>query len=144
MKSGADLLSGLKQWQILQLDPAACPMRDLLDCIGDKWSTLMMIALAEGPLRFSALQRSVPDISKRMLTQTLRNLERDGLILRQVFPTKPPSVEYRLTPLGRSLLDPIALLIDWAERSHSEIRSARTRFDANSLEPAPVAPTTAA
>ncbi len=115
---------------IFPIAATRCPVRDVLDHVGDKWSTLMMIALAEAPLRFSALQRAVPDISKRMLTHTLRSLERDGLILRQVFPTKPPSVEYSLTPLGRSLLDPIELLIDWAERSHAAIRMARARFDA--------------
>ena len=85
--------------------------------------------LADGPRRFSALRRAVPDISQRMLTQTLRDLERDGLITRQVYPTKPPSVDYRLSPLGRSLLEPLATLIAWAERHHADIRGARARFD---------------
>ena len=79
-------------------------MRDVLDRIGDKWSTLILSTLARGPQRFSAVRRAIPDISKRMLTQTFRDLERDGLITRTVFPTKPPSVEYRLTPLGESIL----------------------------------------
>ena len=105
-------------------------MRNLLDHLGEKWTTLILIALAAQPRRFSALQRAVPDISKRMLTQTLRNLERDGLLSRHVFPTKPPSVEYRLTPLGQSLLDPVAHLVAWAERAHGEIKEARARFDA--------------
>ncbi|WP_244898431.1 winged helix-turn-helix transcriptional regulator [Phytopseudomonas flavescens] len=105
-------------------------MRDVLDRIGDKWSTLLVAALAGGPRRFSALQRAIPDISKRMLTQTLRELERDGLLLRQVFPTKPPSVEYRLAPLGTSLLGPLGVLITWADEHHESIEEARQRFDA--------------
>ena len=124
------LIAKLAVWQAADLDPVRCPVRDVLDRLGDKWSTLLLIVLAAGPQRFNALHRAVPDISKRMLTQTLRDLERDGLITRHVFPTKPPSVEYRLAPLGRSLLDPLADLVTWAERSHAEIRRARARFDA--------------
>ena len=108
---------------------AECPVRDVLDRIGDKWSTLILGTLASGPHRFSAVQRAVPDISKRMLTQTLRDLERDGLIARAVFPTKPPSVEYRLTPLGATILEPLAFLVRWADRSHAAIRDARSAFD---------------
>jgi DNA-binding HxlR family transcriptional regulator len=106
-----------------------CPVRDVLDRIGDKWSMLMIMALAMRPHRFSELHRAVHDISKRMLTQTLRDLERDGLITRHVFPTKPPSVEYRLAPLGLSLLEPMASLIDWADRCHGDIHAARARYD---------------
>ncbi|ALN72470.1 hypothetical protein M673_07075 [Aureimonas sp. AU20] len=102
----------------------------MLDQVGDKWSMLILIALAAGPRRFSALARLLPDISKRMLTQTLRGLERDGFVEREVFATKPPSVEYRLSDLGSTLLDPLAQLVRWAERSHPAIRSAQTRFDA--------------
>ncbi|CAB3805770.1 winged helix-turn-helix transcriptional regulator [Paraburkholderia fynbosensis] len=109
--------------------PVHCPVRDVLDRIGDKWSILMIMTLATRPQRFSELHRAVRDISKRMLTQTLRDLERDGLITRQVFPTKPPSVEYGLSPLGQSLLDPMAALIDWADRRYSDIHAARVRFD---------------
>lgn len=108
---------------------AECPVRDVLDRIGDKWSTLILGNLAEGPLRFSAVGRAIPDISKRMLTQTLRDLERDGLVARTVFPTKPPSVEYRLTPLGETILQPLAVLVQWADRSHAAIRTARSAFD---------------
>ena len=108
---------------------AQCPARSVLDRIGDKWTTLIVLALAQRPHRFSEVRRAVPDISKRMLTQTLRNLERDGLLSRQVFPTKPPSVEYRLTSLGRSLLGPLATLIAWAEGTKDQIRQARTAFD---------------
>jgi DNA-binding HxlR family transcriptional regulator len=81
------------------VEPVHCPVRDVLDRIGDKWSILMIVTLATRPQRFSELHRAIRDISKRMLTQTLRDLERDGLITRHVFPTKPPSVEYRLAPL---------------------------------------------
>ncbi|WP_082584748.1 helix-turn-helix domain-containing protein [Caulobacter sp. Root655] len=112
------------------LSPAACPVRDVIDHLGDKWSTLLLIALADGPRRFGVLRRTVPDISQRMLTQTLRDLQRDGLIARQVFPTKPPSVEYSLSPMGTSLLEPLAVLVTWAERNHADIRAARTRYDA--------------
>jgi len=110
-----------------------CPVRDVLDRIGDKWSTLILGSLSDGPRRFSALQRAVPDISKRMLTQTLRELERDGLIARAVFPTKPPSVEYRLTLLGETMLEPFTALIQWADRSHAAIKTAREAFDASAL-----------
>lgn len=110
------------------VDPQ-CPVRDVLDRIGDKWSTLIVTTLAAGPHRFSAVLRAVPDISKRMLTQTLRDLERDGLIARTVFPTKPPSVEYRLTPLGQTILEPLAVLVRWADRSHAAIRASRQAFD---------------
>jgi DNA-binding HxlR family transcriptional regulator len=106
-----------------------CPVRDVLDRIGDKWSTLILVTLANGPLRFSAVRRAIPDISKRMLTQTFRDLERDGLIARKVFPTKPPSVEYRLTPLGETVLEPLAVLVQWADRSHAAIKNARLAYD---------------
>jgi DNA-binding HxlR family transcriptional regulator len=108
---------------------AQCPVRDVLDRIGDKWSTLILGTLAAGPRRFSAVRRAIPDISKRMLTQTFRDLERDGLIARTVFPTKPPSVEYRLTPLGATILEPLASLVQWANRSHTAIKEARLAFD---------------
>ncbi|WP_027781194.1 MULTISPECIES: winged helix-turn-helix transcriptional regulator [Burkholderia] len=120
---------GRYQRQSRDAPPAHCAVRDVLDRIGDKWSMLMIMELATRSQRFGELRRSLPDISKRMLTQTLRNLERDGLVTRHVFPTKPPSVEYRLAPLGRSLLDPMAALVDWADRSYADIHAARTRFD---------------
>jgi DNA-binding HxlR family transcriptional regulator len=107
---------------------ADCPIRDVLDQIGDKWSTLFLSLLGERPHRFGELRRAVPDISQRMLTQTLRDLQRDGLVSRHVYPTVPPSVEYRLTPLGVSLLEPLGALICWADLHHAEIRSARSSF----------------
>ncbi|MGB6987548.1 MAG: helix-turn-helix domain-containing protein [Candidatus Aquilonibacter sp.] len=112
------------------LEGWVCPTRDLLDSIGDKWSTLILMSLAAEPLRFSAVRRAVPDISKRMLTQTLRSLERDGMISRHVFPTKPPSVEYSLTELGESLLESMIALVEWTERSYPVVLRARMRFDA--------------
>lgn len=117
------------EWQCDRLADGECAVRDVLDRIGDKWSTLILGTLAAGPHRFSAVQRAIPDISKRMLTQTLHDLERDGLIARAVFPTKPPSVEYRLTPLGVTILEPLTALIRWANRSHAAILTARLAFD---------------
>lgn len=109
----------------------ACPVRVVLDRIGDKWSTLLLLHLAGAPMRFGALRRSVPDISQRMLTQTLRSLERDGIVLRQVFATKPPSVEYRLSALGQGLLPQLLALVHWADGNMQAIRSARAAFDAS-------------
>ncbi len=128
--SGASVPSSFARWQAEGCDATACPVRNVLDRVGDKWTVLVLVALAAEPRRFGALHRAVPDISKRMLTQTLRGLERDGLATRHVFPTTPPSVEYRLSALGRSVLDPLAVLIDWADRSFPAIRAARLRFDA--------------
>lgn len=102
----------------------------MLDHVAAKWTTLVLFSLAERPTRFNAVRRAVPDVSKRMLTQTLRDLERDGLVTRRVFPTKPPSVEYSLSPLGRSAMGPLAALVAWAEGSHPAIRRARESFDA--------------
>ena len=107
-----------------------CPVRDVLGNVGGKWNTLMVQALAEKPMRFSALRRLIPDISQRMLTQTLRDLERDGYVERRVFPTKPPSVEYSLTPLGASFNAVLEPLVAWSAAHHAAIRDARARFDA--------------
>jgi DNA-binding HxlR family transcriptional regulator len=106
-----------------------CPVRDVLDRLGDKWSTLILVTLAQSPQRFNALARAVPDISRRMLTETLRHLERDGLVWREVKPSTPPSVRYGLTPLGTSLMVPLTELIAWAERHQSKIVATRARFD---------------
>ncbi len=106
-----------------------CPVRQVLDQIGDKWSTLMLIALSEKPYRFGELRRLIPDISQRMLTQTLRDLQRNGLVSRTVFPTQPPSVEYRMTPLGTSLMEPLGVLVGWAETHYGRVISAREHFD---------------
>ena len=105
-----------------------CPVRDVLDSVGGKWNTLMILGLADGPRRFSQLRRLIPDISQRMLTQTLRELQANGMIERTVFPTTPPSVEYRLSPMGRSILLPLSALVDWAMDNHPSIREARASF----------------
>lgn len=111
------------------INQGQCPVRDVLDHIGDKWTALIVLTLGSSPSRFSALHRAVPDISKRMLTQSLRNLERDGLLSRHVFPTKPPAVEYRLTPMGQSFLRHLESLVAWAEENHPAVREARLRFE---------------
>ncbi|WOS61443.1 winged helix-turn-helix transcriptional regulator [Sinorhizobium fredii] len=106
-----------------------CPVRDVMDNIGGKWNSLMILSLADGPLRFSQLRRLIPDISQRMLTQTLRDLQRDGYLSRTVYPTQPPSVEYGLTDLGRSFLVVLKLFVDWSLENHDAIRKARAEFD---------------
>jgi DNA-binding HxlR family transcriptional regulator len=106
-----------------------CPVRDVLAQIGDKWSTLFLLLLAERPHRFGELRRAVPDISQRMLTQTLRDLQREGLVARAVLPLVPPGVEYRLTTLGQSLAAPLAQLVQWAEANHAAVRAARAAFE---------------
>lgn len=136
----ATLAQRFAQWRDLPFDAGACPVRNVLDRIGDKWTLLVLISLAGGPLRFSEVQRAIPDVSKRMLTQSLRDLERDGLILRDVIPAKPPRVIYRLADLGASALDPLAALVDWAEGHHAQVRKARLRFDAQAEGRAAPAP----
>jgi DNA-binding HxlR family transcriptional regulator len=106
-----------------------CPVRTVLDRLGDKWSFLLLLKLATRPRRFGELRREVSDISQRMLTQTLRDLQRDGIISRTVFPTKPPTVEYGLTTLGQSFLEPMRSLVTWAEAHREEIKAARKTFD---------------
>lgn len=109
-------------------DAARCPVRDVLDCIGDRWSLLALISLAEGTLRFTQVKRAIGDISQRMLAQTLRALERDGYVSRKIHPTVPPKVEYTLTPLGESLLEHLVPLIEWANKNHPRVRKARAAF----------------
>jgi DNA-binding HxlR family transcriptional regulator len=106
-----------------------CPVRDVLNCIGDRWSLLILLTLAqEGVLRFTALKRAIGDISQRMLAQTLRGLERDGYVTRKIYPTIPPQVEYRLTNLGESLLAKIEPLVEWADENHDRVREAREHY----------------
>jgi DNA-binding HxlR family transcriptional regulator len=109
-------------------DPSLCPVRNVLDQLGDKWSVLILTALAHRPYRFGELKREIPDISQRMLTQTLRDLQSDGLIERTVFPTTPPSVEYRLSPMGTSFLVPLSAMVDWAFANFPAIKEARQEF----------------
>lgn len=124
----------------LELDPILagadhthCPIRGVLDCIGDRWSVLTLAALSRGTLRFTEVRRHVGDISQRVLAQTLRKLERDGYVQRQVYPTIPPKVEYSLTPLGRSLVSKLKLLVTWAKRNGRQVLAARAAF----VAPAP-------
>ena len=112
-----------------------CPVRDVLDRIGDRWSFLALLALAHGTLRFTELNRAIGDISKRMLAQTLRGLEADGYVGRKVHPSVPPKVEYRLTKLGESLVLQMKPLVIWAESHHAEVRKARKAYS----PPAPIA-----
>jgi DNA-binding HxlR family transcriptional regulator len=103
---------------------------EVLDRVGDKWTVLVVVELGNGAKRFNEIRRALGSISQRMLTLTLRALERDGLVLRTVFPTIPPRVEYALTELGRSLLEPVSGLGLWARRNRAVIEDARRRFDA--------------
>jgi len=109
-------------------DMRNCPVRDVLDRVADRWSLLVLIALQDGTLRFSDLRRAVGDISQRMLSQTVRRLEQDGLVARRVHPTVPPRVDYTLTDMGQSILGPLEALVDWAEAHHGRIREAREAF----------------
>ncbi len=117
-------------------DREKCPVRDVLSQLGDAWSSLVILILAgAGPLRFNALKREIGDISQRMLAVTLRQLERDGLVSRTVYPTKPPQVEYALTDLGRSLKEKIDGLVAWADDNHDLIRRARAAYDRGEVRP---------
>jgi DNA-binding HxlR family transcriptional regulator len=107
---------------------ATCPTRQVLDCIADKWSVLVVGLLMEGTRRFGELRASIEGVSQKMLTQTLRSLERDGLIDRRVFPTVPPRVEYSLTPLGRSLARIVDDLRCWSEENIDEVLKCREQF----------------
>jgi DNA-binding HxlR family transcriptional regulator len=107
----------------------ACPAHDVLSRVGDKWSVLVIALLDEGSKRFSELRREIPGISQRMLTLTLRGLERDGLLTRTVTPSIPPRVDYELTQLGKTLLEPVIGLATWAEKNRVRIQEARNRFD---------------
>jgi len=108
---------------------AECPARQLLDRISDKWVTLVLNALADGPRRYAELGRKVAGVSQKMLTQTLRGLERDGLVTRTVTPSVPVRVDYALTPLGVSLLPVVRAIKEWADTHIEEVASARERYD---------------
>jgi len=104
---------------------------EVLSRVGDKWTILVVSELGNGPKRFNEIRRALGSISQRMLTLTLRGLERDGLVTRTVFPTIPPRVDYELTKLGRSLLEPVSGIGLWARQNRAAIAEARQRFDAN-------------
>jgi DNA-binding HxlR family transcriptional regulator len=108
-----------------------CPaVREVLNRIGDKWSVLVIVLLRDGPKRFTELRRTIEGVSQRMLTLTVRGLERDGLVKRTVEPTIPPRVDYELTALGRTLLEPVMALAQWAQEHRVAIQQARQRYDA--------------
>lgn len=106
-----------------------CPIRNVVAQIGDKWSVLILFALVDGADRFNALKSRVVGISQRMLTQTLRDLEREGYVNRTVYPEVPVRVEYALTDLGRDLVKPLYQLVSWADTHHEDIKSARQAYD---------------
>jgi DNA-binding HxlR family transcriptional regulator len=110
-------------------DHPTCQVRDVLDRVGDKWSVLVMHLLGTGPKRYSELQRAIDGISQRMLTLTLRSLERDGLIDRTVTPTSPPRVDYALTQTGETLSTHVSALIQWAQDHRHYVAKSRTRYD---------------
>src|SRR6516225_11518906 len=115
------------------LDPR-CPSRLVLDRIADKWTALTIQILASGTMRYAALQREIGGISQKMLTQTLRSLERDGLVQRTVHPVVPPKVEYSLTKLGRTLIEPLQGLCRWSEKHLAELQANRARGKQPNLE----------
>jgi DNA-binding HxlR family transcriptional regulator len=106
-----------------------CPVRDVLERMGDRWSMLVLLMLRDHTtMRFSVLKNTIGDISQRMLSQTLRRLEQDGLILRVAHPTVPPRVDYSLTELGRSFMQPMGHLLAWADQNHQQVRDARLAY----------------
>ena len=109
---------------------AKCPTRQILDRVGDKWAVLILLLLRDQPLRFNQLRRAIEGISQKMLSQVLKSLERDGLLKRRAIATVPVTVEYSITPLGKTLASAVDPLRDWAERNLKEILAAQRRYDA--------------
>jgi DNA-binding HxlR family transcriptional regulator len=120
------------RWNMMN---AACPTRQVLDRIADKWTMLVIVALQHGTLRFSELRRSVGGITPKMLTQTLRALERDGIVEREVIPTVPVTVRYTLTPLGHSLADAVSVIREWAYANMDAIETARAQYEPGAASP---------
>jgi DNA-binding HxlR family transcriptional regulator len=117
----------LKEFRGMTADQ--CPTREVIDRIGDRWTVLIVAALGEGPLRFNQIERAVAGISQKMLAQTLRGLERDGIVTRTLFPVVPPRVDYELTKAGKTLLEPLAALQKWATKHMGNVLEARTKYD---------------
>jgi DNA-binding HxlR family transcriptional regulator len=124
----------------LQLTEPCRRISALLARIGDKWTLLVVRELSDGPRRFSELRRALGSISQKMLTTTLRTLERDGFVTRTVFPTIPPRVDYELTALGHDLRQPVAALADWALKNAERVERSQQKFDAAHEQPAKVRP----
>jgi DNA-binding HxlR family transcriptional regulator len=110
---------------------AKCPSRQVLDLIANKWTAIIIYLLSQGTKRYNQLQREIGGISQKMLTQTLRRLERDGIVERKVYAVVPPMVEYSLTPLGETLIEPLCKLCEWAEANIPAVEAARTQYDNN-------------
>jgi DNA-binding HxlR family transcriptional regulator len=112
-----------------RVEAEACPLREVLDRVSGKWSIQIIVAAAHGPVRFTQLHKAIDGISRRMLTLTLRNLERDGLLTRTVHPTVPPKVEYALTDMATELHTSLAALTEWAQRHRADVAAARQAYD---------------
>ncbi|KQM60136.1 MULTISPECIES: winged helix-turn-helix transcriptional regulator [unclassified Sphingomonas] len=117
---------------------ADCPTRQLLDRVGDKWSVLILLLLGEESMRFNAMRRRIAGVSQKMLSQTLRSLERDGLVDRVVTPTMPVEVTYSITSMGSELIDALTMMMRWAEQRMPAVAQAQARFDARCDEPGAV------
>ncbi|MEW8645687.1 MAG: helix-turn-helix domain-containing protein [Candidatus Thiodiazotropha endolucinida] len=109
-------------------DAVNCPFRDVIDRIGDKWTLLVLVVLEDGPARFTEIKRTIGDISQKVLTKTLQELEADGYLTRTAFDQSPPKVVYELTDMGCSVLTPITALVEWAEENHDDIRKNRSAY----------------
>ncbi len=120
------------RWDVFQ---ARCPTRQVLDRIADKWTVLVIRRLSAGTMRFAQIRRAVGGISQKVLTNTLRGLERDGILTRRIYASVPPRVEYTLTPLGHSLDSLVAGICDWAESNIERVQAARSEFDRSSSTP---------
>ena len=127
--SHAELFAQIEKGGVASVANSCRPVTDILSRVGDKWSVMIVMLLGPGPRRFNEIRRAINGISQRMLTLTLRGLERDGLVTRTVTPSIPPRVDYELTPLGQSLRRPIDALGEWAFANRDEIEVARARFD---------------
>ncbi|RZJ47038.1 MAG: transcriptional regulator [Brevundimonas sp.] len=135
MQEGTEISSGHPRETVPAFErgdvyAAECPTRRLLDRIADKWTTLLLTTLDGGAMRFNALKRRIGGVSQKMLSQTLRQMERDGLVLRHVEATVPVSVTYEITPLGRTLVAALLPMIDWAETRMDQVEAARRAYDA--------------
>jgi DNA-binding HxlR family transcriptional regulator len=128
--SGAAIETGTGSETGTASAPTSCRAREVLQRVGDKWSMYVIDLLGQGTMRFTELHRSIDGITARMLTVTLRGLERDGIVTRTIHPVIPPRVEYALTPMGRTLLDTIGKLVTWADSHLPEIEAARVAYDA--------------
>ncbi len=135
MEDGTSCAPGSEKVTEEQCAPVCGLVRDVLDRIGDKWSLLVLNLLSGRTMRFMDIRRAVPDISQRMLTVTLRHLERDGIVERTAYPTVPVTVEYCLTPLGKTLIHSVNALVGWSAEHEREIVAARSTYDARLEEP---------